>query len=314
MSKRFCHPAWAPIALSMALWLPTTASAGIIINQDWSADWELTESRSNATSTGHGDGTGQGTLNFNQAMKQGDFNGSATASVDPTNFELKSHSDAVATVANSDDWGWTSLVAYVKSVVDVSDRLTVANFGADQVRVYVRVNGSFTPNHKLTGPPFGLAEVSASSSVRVNASLGGQAEGSSYQQVNTVNGMFDVYDVTTAQTESDLFMLTADLAPGGGVDFSLNYVDSIQYILQWLDADLLKLDTTNDFSHTLSVFADVYDTAGNWMPGVQVSSESGFNYRNYRTDATNLVSAPSSLALAGLGLVLLGRRSRRRVS
>ena len=94
---------------------------------------------------------------------------------------------------------------------------------------------------------------------------------------------------------------------GEPVDFLLHYVQSSLIIIKNVDAETFNILIDDDFSHTLELFANVYDVDGNLLEGVQVQSALGFNYRNFST-----VPEPSSIGiLAFCGLAVSLRRRRR---
>ncbi len=321
MFKLLSRSPWTPLIVSAALWLPTGSGAvGVTMTQEWIASWSLLSSDGQTVIADSDGGNGQGgNMDFNPAMPQGNLNGTASLSVDKSSYEVRSSIDAPLSLVNS-DLGWTNFTAFAKNNATITDRVAATDIRANEIRIYVDTSGSAKHDFKLFSPPYGGSIAQASSQFRATAKLGNDEKSSGLRGgvlTSHIYGIFrdDIYDVNESATvESPLLELIAPWQVGEVVDFSFSYHDAVWFLVEALDAEQLTMNVLNDFSHTTRVFADVYDAQGNWLPGVQITSEAGFTYRNYRTDPGNNVPEPTSLALAGAGLVMLTLRRRRRVS
>lgn len=319
MFKLFSRSPWTPLIVSTALWLPTGSGAvGVTMTQDWIASWSLLSADGQTVVAGSDGDNGQGgNMDFNPAIPQGNFNGTASLSVDKSSYEVRSSIDAPLSLVHSGDLSWMNFTATVKNIATITDRVAATDIRANEIRIYVDTSGSAKHDFKLFSPPYGGSNAQASSQFRAIAKLGNDEKRSELPGgvlVNHIYGDFrdDIYDVNKSATVArPLLELSAPWQVGELIDFSFSYHDAVWFLVEELDAEQLTMNVLNDFSHTTRVFADVYDAQGNWLPGVQVTSEAGFTYRNYRTDPGNNVPEPTSLALAGAGLVMLTMRRRR---
>jgi hypothetical protein len=199
------------------------------------------------------------------------------------------------------------------------DTLTVDHAGFGFVKISVLATGTMSQTGKILDAPDGYSSVSLRNDLLILGALQGGPELRTRLDdltvnetiENSFNGLFDgVHEVSDQRSVHSFAEMIAPWEDDQPILFGLVYEETLKFSVQGVDARQVDLSADNSFGHTLKLYADVYDSAGNWLQGVTVGSSSGIRYTAFGTGQPGTVPEPSSLALA-LGAVL-GLAVRRR--
>jgi|JI8StandDraft_2_1071088.scaffolds.fasta_scaffold13506_3 hypothetical protein len=312
--------ALAASSLLFSLAAPSAAVAAPVLGSDWAAQWttgrdvglvlvEETDSASGSSSSGH--------PSINVVLPKGSsIAGTTSLSFDPATAAVRSSNTVDMKFSGTTDpsLGWVRASYVAVNQVSFSDQLTVSQDGFGFLKIRIKTHGTLTHQGTLDSAPYAYSRVEQYNRVMVDASLS-NGEGMNLreeirsQYTGVLDDVFDVSESRSVDGLTELIVTWLDAQPVG---FSFAYSEVINFFMNHLDGEGLTLNGDNQLGNTVQIFADVYDRAGQWMPGVTVQSSSGIAYPSFGPVQPGTVPEPSSLALAlvaGLGFVWRRRGS-----
>lgn len=310
--------ALSALALAAGLLAAGPVSAAPTVNSAWVATWDLCGQDCYVISDSAGGVASGGDLVIDQSMpKNSGVRGAMSLDFDAAQGRLRSSTQVRALVdqlAAPDTLSWDRMLFFASNQVHFDDQLVVDHDGFGFMKIVVRTTGSLHQQGLIIEAPISYADVSQLNRLIVDAEVAGIDRGGFTELIqNHYVGLSDgVFAVDESLDVHRLFELIVPWEDDVPVTFSFRYDEVMQYMVDGVDASRVEMSGENRFGHTLELFADVYDSAGNWLQGVTVGSSEGIGYASLGPDQPGTVPEPSSLALAGCAALGWFARRRRR--
>ncbi|MEZ5351616.1 MAG: PEP-CTERM sorting domain-containing protein [Bryobacteraceae bacterium] len=324
-APRAIRPPLAALVTILTISAAASLQAGIIYRQGLTAEWLLDDPGDNAPPiTGNFeliDENSSGTFQANAPVPFGSGSTSLEISFDPATATFRSTSDTRARQSGLNQGpGWQSLQVRGFQSIRFDDMISVDNrvVGIGFVHFYLVATGSVGLNNAIIAPPDSFAPIDTSTAVVFNLDGGAPGvEDHAFGRVDKAKAHDCLGDGICSFSEADPVVENLELLVpfNQGDPFPLRFSLTEAAFLNGtvVDATEVNMQVRNDLSSTMKLYADVYDSNMNLIPGLQVTSAEGVTYRNF-TSSPSQVPEPGTMALAGialLGLAAFGKRSAR---